>query len=85
MARSSEKATLLNSSPAEEKLAWPLGLVSPGVRPYLELIRFHKVCYLPGNSSESKLTLDLAHWHYPCVLAVRYVAMLTKFLSSRSY
>ena len=26
-----------------EKLPFPLGLVSPGVRPYLELIRFHKV------------------------------------------
>jgi len=43
MARPSEKATLLNSRPAEEKLPFPLGLVSPGVRPYLELIRFHKV------------------------------------------
>lgn len=42
MARPSEKATLLNSRPAEEKLPFPLGLVSPGVRPYLELIRFHK-------------------------------------------
>jgi 4-hydroxybenzoate polyprenyltransferase len=47
MARASEKAPLLNSSPAEEKLPFPLGLVSPGVRPYLELIRFHKV----GNLS----------------------------------
>lgn len=47
MARSSEKAPLLNSSaPVQEKLPFPLGLVSPGVRPYLELIRFHKVRYL---------------------------------------
>jgi len=42
MAPSSEKASLLRS-PAPEKLPFPLGLVSPGVRPYLELIRFHKV------------------------------------------
>ena len=46
MSRSSEKAPLLHtSSPVEEKLPFPLGLVSPTVRPYLELIRFHKVCY----------------------------------------
>lgn len=48
MAQPSEKATLLNSPPAEEKLPFPLGLVSPGVRPYLELIRFHKVRNLSG-------------------------------------
>jgi hypothetical protein len=42
MARASEKAPLINSgsSPAEDKLPFPLGLVSPGVRPYLELFRF---------------------------------------------
>ena len=42
MASSSEKSPLL-LSPVAEKLPFPLGLVSPGVRPYLELIRFHKV------------------------------------------
>jgi hypothetical protein len=57
MARPSEKATLLNSRPAEEKLAFPLGLVSPGVRPYLELIRFHKVHYLSRGLIRSWLTL----------------------------
>ena len=55
MARPSEKATLLNSRPAEEKLAFPLGLVSPGVRPYLELIRFHKVHSLLVQGTHPKL------------------------------
>ena len=55
MVRPSEKATLLNSH-AEKKLPFPLGLVSPGVRPYLELIRFHKVRYLSGG-----LVRKLAH------------------------
>ncbi|KAI9433076.1 4-hydroxybenzoate polyprenyl transferase [Lactarius indigo] len=41
MAPSSEKSPLLKS-PVPEKLPFPLGLVSPEVRPYLELIRFHK-------------------------------------------
>ncbi|KAI0298354.1 4-hydroxybenzoate polyprenyl transferase [Multifurca ochricompacta] len=42
MAPSIEKFPLLKTSPPPEKLPFPLGLVSPGVRPYLELIRFHK-------------------------------------------
>ena len=42
MSRSSQKAPLLNRS-SREKFPLSLGLVSPGVRPYLELIRFHKV------------------------------------------
>lgn len=43
MVPSSDKTPLLASSPpVQEKLPFPLGLVSPGVRPYLELIRFHK-------------------------------------------
>ena len=42
MAPSSENSPLIKS-PVPEKLPFPLGLVSPGVRPYLELIRFHKV------------------------------------------
>ncbi|KAH9974430.1 4-hydroxybenzoate polyprenyl transferase [Lactifluus volemus] len=43
MSRSSEKAPILHKSfPAPANLPFPLGLVSPGVRPYLELIRFHK-------------------------------------------
>ena len=71
MARPSEKATLLNSRPAEEKLPFPLGLVSPGVRPYLELIRFHKVRYLSRGLIEVGSLSTLAHWHYPRVLAVR--------------
>lgn len=71
MARPSEKATLLNSRPAEEKLPFPLGLVSPGVRPYLELIRFHKVRHRPGDSSELGSLSIPAHWHNPRVLAVR--------------
>jgi 4-hydroxybenzoate polyprenyltransferase len=41
MAPSSEISPLIKS-PVPEKLPFPLGLVSPGVRPYLELIRFHK-------------------------------------------
>lgn len=41
MARTSEKTPLVKKE--AEKLPFPLGLVSPGVRPYLELIRFHKV------------------------------------------
>jgi len=57
MARPSEKNTLLNSRPAEEKLPFPLGLVSPGVRPYLELIRFHKVLYLSQGLIQSCLIL----------------------------
>ncbi|ETW79987.1 prenyltransferase [Heterobasidion irregulare TC 32-1] len=40
MARTSEKTPLVKKE--AEKLPFPLGLVSPGVRPYLELIRFHK-------------------------------------------
>jgi hypothetical protein len=71
MARPSEKATLLNSRPAEEKLPFPLGLVSPGVRPYLELIRFHKVRYFSTGLIEVGSLSTLAHWHYPRVLAVR--------------
>lgn len=31
------------SSPPQEKVAFPLGFFSPKVRPYLELIRLHKV------------------------------------------
>jgi len=71
MARPSEKSTLLNSRPAEENLPFPLGLVSPGVRPYLELIRFHKVRNVSMRWIRSWLTLYSAHWHHPRVLAVR--------------
>lgn len=56
MARPSEKATLLNTRPPAEKLPFPLGLVSPGVRPYLELIRLHKVRYLSRGLTRSWLT-----------------------------
>ncbi|KAI0062575.1 4-hydroxybenzoate polyprenyl transferase [Artomyces pyxidatus] len=44
MGRASEATPLVHNgfSAAPQKLPFPLGLVSEGVRPYLELIRFHK-------------------------------------------
>ena len=68
MAPSSEKSSLLRS-PVPEKLPFPLGLVSPGVRPYLELIRFHKVRdYIMEYVRVLRHTA--AYWHHPHVLAV---------------
>ena len=68
MARSSEKSPLLKS-PVPEKLPFPLGLVSPGVRPYLELIRFHKVrAYIVA--CVGVLRHGAAYWDHPHVLAV---------------
>ena len=42
MAPSSEISPLIKS-PVRERFPFPLGLVSTGVRLYLELIRFHRV------------------------------------------
>ncbi len=55
MAPSLEKSPLLKS-PVPERLPFPLGLVSPGVRPYLELIRFHKVRDCIAESFEGAYT-----------------------------
>lgn len=39
----SDTTPLVKKDAPQEKLAFPLGLVGPKVRPYLELIRLHKV------------------------------------------
>jgi len=51
MARSLKDTRHNPSSPAEDKLPFPLGLVPPGVRPYLELIRLHKVHICPRTNT----------------------------------
>ena len=71
MARFSKDTRHNSSSPAEGQLLFPLGLVSPGVRPYLELIRLHKVHPLSTYRYVVCRHFVLACWYFTRVLAIR--------------
>ena len=72
---SNETTTLLPHKLPSKPLKFPLGLVSEGVRPYLELIRLEKVKATVCHRCIIKLTcLCLtADWNHSHVLALRCV------------
>lgn len=65
---------LVQALPPTANLKFPLGLVGPPIRPYLELMRMDKV-NPPGrqiiSSSHNQLYFT-AYWHDSDVLALRY-------------
>ena len=76
----SDETTLLlghdhKYQPSPASLKFPLGLVSPTVRPYLELIRLEKVSFFLFIFRYQMNRLPVANRNHPIFLAVWYVVV----------